>query len=95
GGEDYRKQYEVIKREEEQTSKAPEELPFSLQTVVQDLGNVFISLMNIRARFDNAKQTAPKVKIAKIESLQEDIDNINKQIFDLTNALHTIKLGND
>ena len=92
---DFTREYQINKREEVETHRAPKILPWSIESVVQQLGEVFVKLMEVKNMFDrlNSKPGTPKAKT--VEKLQNQLDDINKQIFNLTNDLHDLTLGND
>lgn len=93
GGANYDSQYYSIKKDQEIAGKAPDELPYPLETVVDELGNIFVKMLDIKSRFNQAKTASKKAK--KIEEIENEIDDINQQIFSLTNRLYDIKLSND
>ena len=88
--EDLKRQFEIQKDEEENTHKAPPTLPNTLQTLTDQLGDIFVRFMDIRGLLELSKQNTKKER--EIEEVQMKIDGINEQIFDLTNYLDKIKV---
>lgn len=89
--DNYDLQTKAAKDEQEKASKAPDNLPFPLQTIIDDIGNVFVKMVGIKDKFKRAKTGANPRKIEKIKEIENQIDEINKQIFKLTDKLHDIK----
>lgn len=88
--EDLKKHFEIQKDEESKTHKAPGVLPNTLQTLTDQIGDIFVKFIDIRGNLELAKQNTDREK--EINHIQNIIDNINNQIFDLTNELDKIKI---
>ena len=88
--EDLKKQFEIQKKEEKKTHGAPPVLPNTLQTITDQLGDIFVRFIDIRGALELAKQNSEKTN--GFDELQQRIDDINEQIFDLTNNLDKISL---
>jgi peptidoglycan hydrolase CwlO-like protein len=88
--EDLKRQFEIQKDEEKRTHKAQPNLPNTLQTVVNQFGDIYLKFVDIRNALELAKQNTRRTE--GIEILQQKIDRINEQIFDLTNDLDKIKM---
>lgn len=85
---DFERQYENLKNETEATSKAPKHLPNDLGTIVSQLSEIFVKLLDIRSRLEVAKQNVKKDK--EIDKMKLSIDDINAKIFDLSSSLTDI-----
>lgn len=89
GGESFITQFKAAKKDQESNSKAPQNLPYPLQTIVDDIGNVFVMMIQIKDKFHRAKLASKHT--TKLEQIQQNIDDINKQIFKLTDHLYDLK----
>jgi hypothetical protein len=87
---DLEKQFEIQKKEEKETHKAKPILPNTLQTITDQLGDMFVKFIDIHNLLELAKQNTKKV--GEIEEVQKKIGEINEQIFDLTNSLDKISV---
>lgn len=89
GGESFYSQFKTAKEEQDKASTAPASLPFPLQTIIDDIGNVFMKMVDIKDKVKRAKLSSKKRD--SIIKLEHEIDNINKQLFKLTDCLYDIK----
>lgn len=83
--------YKKTAREEEEKAHDHKQLPFTIQTITDQIGDVFVKLVDIRQALTKTKGINNKNKT--IDKMQDKIDDINKQIFDLTNYLHDLDLS--
>lgn len=68
-----------IKKEEEKASKSPPILQHSLDCIIPILGNLYVSLLQIKGFLEQAKQD-PNAVPQKVQALQTIIDDINQKI---------------
>ena len=81
-----------IAAEEEAKSKANPILPYSLEQTNQILGNVFISMLQIKNIISQAEND-PSVNTQHLKSLINIIDDINKKItIDIPQQLEILAL---
>ena len=78
-------------KDEEEQSKAPPILPDPLDKIIPVIGNVYVSLITARSMVGQAANN-PDVDKEKLEKIKEKIDNINKEILDLSVFLSIIAL---
>jgi hypothetical protein len=80
-----------IIQDEENNCKAPKTLPEPLPKLVDILGNVYVSMIQAKGIVD---QTANNVTSdsAKLDLIKCKIDNINKEIVDLSYHLSIMSL---
>lgn len=78
-------------KDEEEQSKAPGVLPDPVDKIVPVLGNVYVSLIQARSILSQAANN-PVIDKDKLEKIKEKIDNINKEILDLSIYLSIIAL---
>jgi len=78
-------------KDEEEQSKAPSVLPEPVDKIVPILGNVYVSLIQARSILGQAANN-PVIDKDKLEKIKEKIDNINKEILDLSIYLSIIAL---
>jgi hypothetical protein len=78
-------------KDEEEQCKAPPILPEPLDKIIPVIGNVFVSLTTARSMISQAANN-PDVDKGKIEMIKAKIDNINKEILDLSVYLSIIAL---
>lgn len=69
----------LIGKEEEERGKAPSVIPYVFQNADQILGNIYVSLLQLKSIMDLAVND-PTINKDHLKSLQELIDNINEQI---------------
>ena len=77
--------------DEEAQSKAPPILPDPVDKIIPVIGNIFVSLTTARNMVSQAANN-PKVDKDKLEKIKERIDNINKDVVDLSVYLSIIAL---
>ena len=82
--------YAKIAKEEEEKAHNHKNLPHTIQFITDQIGEVFVKMVDIRQSLTKTKQLSKKKKV--IEKMQDHIDNINKQIFSLTNYLNDLNL---
>lgn len=78
-------------KDEEEQSKAPGILPDPVDKIIPVLGNVYVSLIQARSIIGQAANN-PVIDKDKLEKIKEKIDNINKEILDLSIYLSIIAL---
>ena len=78
-------------KDEEEQSKAPPILPDPVDKIIPVLGNVYVSLIQARSLLSQAANN-PTIDKDKLEKIKEKIDNINKEILDLSIYLSIIAL---
>lgn len=78
-------------KDEDDQSKAPPILPDPVDKIVPILGNVYVSLIQARSILGQAANN-PAIDKDKLEKIKEKIDNINKEILDLSIYLSIIAL---
>jgi len=78
-------------KDEEAQSKAPPILPDPLDKIIPVIGNVFVSLITARSMVSQAANN-PDINKEKLEKIKAKIDNINKEILDLSIYLSIIAL---
>lgn len=80
-----------VMQDEENKSKAPKTLPEPLPKLTDILGNVYVSMLQAKGivaqTADNATSNSKKLDIIK-----DKIDNINKEIVDLSYLLSIMSL---
>lgn len=86
--EDLKRQFEIQKKEEQDTHYGEPVLPNTLQTLTNEIGDIFVKFIDIRNALELAKQNGDKED--EITAVQLKIDEINERIFDLTNSLDYI-----
>lgn len=87
--------YARISKEEEEKAHDHRNLPYTIQTLIQQIGDVFVKLVDIRGAVAKTKDLPFKNKDNKdkaIKQMQSKIDEINKEIFSLTNYLNELNL---
>lgn len=77
--------------DEENKSKAPATLPDPIDKIVPILGNIYVSMMQARNLVQQTYNNA-SANTAKLDQIQSSIDNINKEIVDLSYQLSMISL---
>lgn len=77
--------------DEEAQSKAPPILPNPLDKIIPVIGNVYVSLITARSMVSQAANN-PDIDKEKLEKIKAKIDNINKEILDLSIYLSIIAL---
>ena len=78
-------------KDEEALSKAPPILPDPLDKIIPVIGNVYVSLITARSMVSQAANN-PDIDKEKLEKIKAKIDNINKEILDLSIYLSIIAL---
>jgi hypothetical protein len=78
-------------KDEEAQSKAPPILPDPLDKIIPVIGNVYVSLITARSMVSQAANN-PDIDKEKLEKIKAKIDNINKEILDLSIYLSIIAL---
>jgi hypothetical protein len=78
-------------KDEEAQSKAPPILPDPLDKIIPVIGNVYVSLITARSMVSQAANN-PDINKEKLEKIKSKIDNINKEILDLSIYLSIIAL---
>jgi hypothetical protein len=78
-------------KDEEAQSKAPPILPDPLDKIIPVIGNVYVSLITARSMVSQAANN-PDINKEKLEKIKAKIDNINKEILDLSIYLSIIAL---
>lgn len=90
---DYAGQFKSISQQEEERAKNHVELPYTLTNMTDRLGEVLVKMIEIRNSCTRTKAISKKTDV--IDHLQNKIDNINHQIFSLTDDLYRLKLSDD
>lgn len=78
-------------KDEEEQSKASPILPDPVDKIIPVLGNVYVSLTTARSILSQAANN-PVIDKDKLEKIKDKIDNINKEILDLSIYLSIIAL---
>jgi len=78
-------------KDEEAESKAPSILPDPIDKIIPVIGNVYVSLITARSMVSQAANN-PDIDKEKLEKIKAKIDNINKEILDLSIYLSIIAL---
>ena len=78
-------------KDDEDKSKAPKILPSPLNSLIDIVGNIYVSMSQARNIVDQAANNAT-VNSSQHEKIKNKVDNINKEILDLTYLLSNISL---
>ena len=81
-------QMEIYKGNEEH-QKAPPILPFQVEKINETLGNIFVSLADVRNMLCNAKES-DQIPDEPIDYINNKIDKINEIILDIPEDLSKI-----
>jgi hypothetical protein len=82
---------ERMYKDQEQFQKADSILPHELESIIQVLGNTFVSLADLQRMLENVKQNET-VDSKHVGQLQDKIDQINNLILELPEELNKISL---
>jgi hypothetical protein len=86
--------FDKEKQSKNENNGAPPNLPYELSNIVDRLGDIFISVLEVKKMFNNATKnpTIGKADIEHIERMNSMLDNANKAIVSITSQLDKIKL---
>ena len=76
-------------KEEEKHQKAPPNLPFELNNIIQAVGDTFISATEIRKMLDHASQSK-LINQAGVEAMKEKVDKVNQILLEISDDLSII-----
>lgn len=82
--------YSKTAADEEEKAHSHTNLPHTIQNIVSQIGEVFVKMVYIRKALGETEQISDKKH--SLEAMINKIDNINKQVFELTNDLNDLNL---